>query len=276
MHLENLLSYLPGIGKKTEKNLRDHGINTWNDILSLPSTPYLNQKRLDSLKEVIRDYKKQLSKDPVNFIEKTFKQKDKFVLFDDFKDSVAYFDIETTGLSPFSSYTTTVAVWDGSKIKTFVRDENLDEFQGYIDQYKLLVSFYGSCFDAPFLTQEQQIDFSKHLHIDLCFVLRSLGYSGGLKNIEIKFGINRGELAGFDGAMAVQLWHKYKSTNDRDYLETLLAYNVEDVINLEYLMHQAWNIGREQYQLNLPKIELKQRNFENPYKVKKKIMSNFY
>ena len=101
MHLENLLSYLPGIGKKTEKNLRDHGINTWKDILALPSTPYLSQKRLDSLKEVIRDYNKQLSKDPVNFIERTFKQKDKFVLFDDFKDSVAYFDIETTGLSHF-------------------------------------------------------------------------------------------------------------------------------------------------------------------------------
>ena len=267
-----LLNYLPGIGKKTEKNLRDHGINTWSDLLSHEQISYLNASKIQQIKSIAREYLIKLQSEPVQFIESTFKQKDKFVLFGDFKDSVAYFDIETTGPSPATDHITTIAIWNGTEVRTFVKGENLEEFQSEINKYKLLVSFYGSCFDIPFLKSDLRVNFSKHLHIDLCFVLRSLGLCGGLKAIEKKCGLHRGNLVDFDGAMAITLWYKYQKTKDRKYLETLLAYNVEDVVNLEYLMYLAWNMGRTHYALNLPEIPLKERTFINPFKVDNSVL----
>jgi uncharacterized protein YprB with RNaseH-like and TPR domain len=265
MYIEHLLSYLPGIGKKTEKNLREHGIKSWADLLTNNHIPYLNSAKHQQIKAIIQEFHAKLKTEPVKFIESTFKQKDKFVIFGDFKDSVAYFDIETTGLTPGLDHTTTIAIWNGSELKTFVRDENLHEFQAEINKYKLLVTFYGSCFDIPFLKQDLGIDFSNHFHIDLCFVLRSLGYSGGLKKIEKEFLINRGDLVDLDGSLAVSLWYKYQKSKNRKYLETLLAYNAEDVVNLEVLMYKAWNLGKTQYDLNLPELPEKQRTFTNPF-----------
>ncbi len=272
MYIENLLSYLPGIGKKTEKNLRDHGITSWSDLLMHDKIPYLNSSKHQKIKSIIQEYQAKLRNEPAKFIESTFKQKDKFVIFGDFKDSVAYFDIETTGLTPGADHTTTIAIWNGSELKTFVNGENLHDFQAEINKYKLLVTFYGSCFDIPFLKRDLGIDFSNHYHIDLCFVLRSLGFSGGLKKIEKDFFIDRGDLVDLDGAFAVILWFKYQKLKDRKYLETLLAYNAEDVVNLEVLMYKAWKLGKAHYGLNLPELPEKQRTYTNPFTAHKDVL----
>lgn len=42
--------------------------------------------------------------------------------------------------------------------------------------------------------------------------------------------------------MAVYLWKEYKKSGKKSALDTLLAYNIEDVVNLEYLMHSAYNM----------------------------------
>lgn len=39
------------------------------------------------------------------------------------------------------------------------------------------------------------------------------------------------------------LWHEYRRTRDRRFLGTLLAYNIEDAVNLETLMVQAFNLN---------------------------------
>ena len=64
---------------------------------------------------------------------------------------------------------------------------------------------------------------------------------GGLKKCEHRLGLNRGALEGVDGFFAVLLWQMYQQTKEEKCLETLLAYNVEDVINLEKLMIIAYN-----------------------------------
>ena len=73
-------------------------------------------------------------------------------------------------------------------------------------------------------------------HIDLRYVLASLGYKGGLKKCETALGIDRGDLDGVDGSLAVLLWEEYRKTGSPKALDTLLAYNIEDVVNLETLM----------------------------------------
>jgi hypothetical protein len=80
------------------------------------------------------------------------------------------------------------------------------------------------------------------VHIDLRYLLRNLGYAGGLKGCEKKAGIDRNELDGLDGYSAVLLWNDYQRRRNPKSLETLLAYNIQDVVNLEYLMVLSYNL----------------------------------
>lgn len=122
---------------------------------------------------------------------------------------VAYLDIETTGLSWHNSHITTIAVYDGIKVHDFVRYDNLDEFPEFISKFPVLVTYYGKCFDLPFIRYEMNINFPQ-IHYDLCFLLRKIGLTGGLKRIEHQVGISRIESEGVDGYDAVVLWRKYR------------------------------------------------------------------
>jgi len=56
----------------------------------------------------------------------------------------------------------------------------------------------------------------------LRYVLKSLGYSGGLKSCEKALGLDRGDLDGVDGYFAVLLWRDYQKKHNEKALETLL------------------------------------------------------
>jgi len=83
-------------------------------------------------------------------------------------------------------------------------------------------------------------------------VLFSLGFRGGLKGCERQLGMGRGDLKDIDGYFAVLLWDEYQRTGDQKVLDTLLAYNIQDTINLENLMVTAYN------------MKLRQTPFYNP------------
>jgi uncharacterized protein YprB with RNaseH-like and TPR domain len=133
-----------------------------------------------------------------------------------------------------------VAVYDTRQVLTYVRGRNLDELADDLRRYRLLVTFNGATFDLPFLERSLGIRFD-HGHIDLRYVLARLGFRGGLKRCEQALGLGRGELDGVDGSVAVTLWNRFQRKGDGRYLETLLAYNVEDVLNLERLLRFAYN-----------------------------------
>jgi uncharacterized protein YprB with RNaseH-like and TPR domain len=75
-------------------------------------------------------------------------------------------------------------------------------------------------------------------------VCRALGLRGGLKRVERQVGMDRGELDGVDGAYAVALWRRHLA-GDRRALAALVRYNLEDVVNLRYLMDWAYNRSLE-------------------------------
>ena len=54
--------------------------------------------------------------------------------------------------------------------------------------------------------------------------------------------MDRGDLSDIDGFFAVLLWDEYQRTGDQKALDTLLAYNIQDTINLENLMVTAYNM----------------------------------
>jgi len=70
----------------------------------------------------------------------------------------------------------------------------------------------------------------------------SLGFKGGLKRCERQLGLDRGDLKDIDGFFAVLLWGEYQRTGDQKALDTLLAYNIQDTINLENLIVTAYNM----------------------------------
>ncbi len=139
---------------------------------------------------------------------------------------------------------TTIAMYDGKRVYYYVRGQNLDKFRNDIRGYKVIVTYNGSCFDLPFITRELGIGMDQ-IHIDLRFLLQSLGYRGGLKGCEQKLGIDRGDLQGLDGYFAVLLWKDFRRNNNEKALETLLAYNILDAIDLETLMVMAYNMKLE-------------------------------
>jgi uncharacterized protein YprB with RNaseH-like and TPR domain len=84
--------------------------------------------------------------------------------------------------------------------------------------------------------------FAERLHIDLCPLLKTLGFRGGLKSIERQVGINRRpETDGLNGMDAVRLWNQYQrgGENAEEALRLLHRYNEEDVVNLKFLLDFA-------------------------------------
>lgn len=130
---------------------------------------------------------------------------------------------------------------DGREVKHYVQGQNLHDFTRDIADYQILVTYNGKAFDVPFIERHFGIRLT-HAHIDLMYVLRSLGYAGGLKGCERKSGLERGDLAAVDGFFAVLLWQEYQRNQADSVLETLLDYNMQDVLNLETLLLLACNL----------------------------------
>jgi uncharacterized protein YprB with RNaseH-like and TPR domain len=110
---------------------------------------------------------------------------------------------------------------------------------------KVIVSYNGRSFDVPFIENYFKIRLN-HAHIDLRYILYSLGFKGGLKGCERQLGMDRGDLKDIDGFFAVLLWDEYQRTGNQKVLETLLAYNVQDTVTLEKLMVTAYNMKLKQ------------------------------
>lgn len=162
-------------------------------------------------------------------------------LFPHFRDLTAYLDIETTGLDKDLDQITSIALYDGQSVSTFVRGENLEKFVQAISRYQVLITYSGGSFDLPVLERTFAVKL-KQVHIDLRYLLQDLGITGGLKGCEERLGITRDDsLVGVDGRFAVLLWDEYQRTGNGAALETLLAYNIADTVNLETLMVHAYN-----------------------------------
>ncbi|MFH2021163.1 MAG: ribonuclease H-like domain-containing protein [archaeon] len=235
--LTNTFLHIPYVNEKTEQDLWRNNVTSWDEF----EEKKLDVPHKDLIKKFIHLSKEHYQAKNFEFFSSKLLFKHHWRAYDDFKDSCCFLDIETTGLSKYSDDITTIGLFDGNKSKVFINGQNMQEFEDEIKKYSFLVTFNGALFDLPFLkTKFPGIKFNQ-LHADLRFVLKSLGYSGGLKKIEKEFGINReGDLANMDGRDAVKLWHLYKRYNDKKALDRLVRYNIEDIENLKILMEYAY------------------------------------
>lgn len=161
-------------------------------------------------------------------------------LFDSFRQKAVYLDIETSGGLGGHDGITVIGIYDGHRAWSFVDGINLHDFEIAIAPYELIVTFNGGCFDLPVIERFFPNITLPAVHIDLRFLLRKLGYKGGLKGIEKQSGITRSsEIEGMDGFDAVRLWNAYQ-WGDRAALDRLIQYNAADTLHLEPLMEKAF------------------------------------
>ena len=242
--LQNTFIHIQSIGAVTEQKLWESGIRDWDAFSGDPSIP-MSGKRKYLLQKGIDESRRNLDRNNPVYFSKCLPANQSWRFFPEFRDSTVFLDIETTGLDRSFNQITTIALYDGHEIKTYVHGENLDDFINEIYKYKVIVSYNGKSFDIPFIEGFFDIRL-KHAHIDLRYILYSLGFRGGLKGCERELGMNRGDLSDIDGFFAVLLWEEYQRTSNPKALETLLAYNIQDTVTLESLMVTAYNLKLRQ------------------------------
>ncbi len=269
--LFNSFTFVKGIGVKAEVTLRELGICCWNDVIKEQRPELFPKQKWYALWNGVNSAIEALKTLDISQLTNLIPKVQHWKMIPTFIDRIAYLDIETTGLSPHYSHITTIAVYDGTKVHDFVRGDNLNDFPAFISKFPAITTFYGKSFDIPFIKHEMGIGFNQ-IHFDVCFLLRRLKITGGLKKIERRFGISRGVLEDMDGYTAVILWKKFKQTRKKEYLDTLLAYNNEDVINLEFLLYRAYNLLIEKEQTFTAPLKVPIKNIENPFQANKRVV----
>ncbi len=243
--LTSSFCHLPGVGLRTEQKLWDDGVLSWDACLEMQGPEFMGS-RAHTLCGALYESVEALEEGKIEYFGERLPSSERWRMFPEFRNRTAYLDIETTGLSADGGDgITTIALYDGRRVKHYVRGENLRDFRDEIFDYDMLVTYNGRSFDVPFIQTYFNITLP-HPHIDLRYVLASLGYSGGLKGCERSLGIDRGELEGVDGYLAVLLWYDYLNSGNARALDTLLAYNISDTVNLERLMVIAYNLKLEE------------------------------
>jgi uncharacterized protein YprB with RNaseH-like and TPR domain len=238
--LNRTFVHISGIGPITEQRIWKRGLHSWDQFLADPAAASLGPAKTEQARRVVAESSDRLSREDHRYFARCLASREHWRAFPDFGRCVAYLDIETTGMSEQDDITI-IGLYDGATVRIYTKGEDLQDFADDIRDYKLLVTFFGSGFDLPFLRRRfPHVPFD-HLHIDLCWTLRRLGYTGGLKHIEREFNIRRSpETEGLDGWDAVRLWREWER-GSQEALDLLKAYNAEDIVNLQQLAQYAYD-----------------------------------
>ena len=235
--IKSTFIFVPGIGEKTEENLWKKSILTWYDLKERAHIIGLSKTKRTIIEDYLDRAEKALDMRDASFFATHLPQKEYWRLYKEFRDKALFLDIETTGLSRYYDKITLIgASNERNKIKIFVRDNNLDEALNYLQNYEMIVTFNGKLFDIPFIMNEFPEAKIPPIHIDLRYLLRTLGVTGPLKKIEGTLNISRPkEVQEVNGREAAVLWSRFVKGDD-SALEKLLLYNIYDVVNLRDIM----------------------------------------
>lgn len=251
MRLENSFILAPGVGEKTETKLWKNNVTHWDEV---EDTTRLSTNKKDKITSFLGKARKNLRVENTAFFKQKLPQNSYWRMYENFKESVCFFDIETTGLDKKRNSVTTVSIYRNGESKTLIKGQDLtrERLEEEFFESSIIVSFNGKSFDQPFLEHNYNLDIDNP-HIDLMYPARKLGYTGGLKNIEKELGIDRDLEEDMDGKDAIRLWKQYKKNNDEEALNKLVKYNQYDTENLQRLLdivHQK--LDRRHFRKHIP------------------------
>lgn len=243
---------LEGIGPKRESGLWRRGLETWDDFIEEPKAKGISETRKAQMDAELRVAKRRLLDGDSAFFAERLSPRDHWRCLREFGRSVAFLDIETTGVS-FRSPITVVGVYDGTRMHTLVRgiDLNRENLSAILSSVDVMVTFNGASFDLPMIEYNFPGTVPRIPHVDLKHALRRLGLSGGLKAIEREMGMERDRRVEYmTGEDAVYLWRLWERQGKRNALDLLVEYNAADCVNLKALADFAYR-------------SLKRRSFDN-------------
>lgn len=232
--LQQTFLHLPGIGEIRERQFWREGIRDWPAFLDARARGRLCGGRFDRWAPAVEESLACYAAGDWKYFETRLPSAHKWRAFGDFADRALYVDIETTGLGG-DDRITVIGTYDGVRQHAYVAGRDLERAVEQIEAHPLIVTFNGAQFDIPLIRARFRHNLFNHIHLDLRYPLKRLGFRGGLKKIEQAFGMERSERTrGLDGWDAVRLWQEYQD-GCAESLEVLLEYNLEDVKNLEPL-----------------------------------------
>lgn len=238
--LRQTFLHIPGVGKTTERRLWSQGCGCWADLLATPTLYSVGSASKKLARRHLELSDEALDRREHQFFRSSLGMRNAWRAFPEFQDRCVYLDIETDG-GMSEECVTTIGLYDGKTYQCLMKGVDLENFRDIISHYSLIVTFFGGGFDIPVLEKRFLGLRFDQIHIDLCPLMRQLGYRGGLKSIEKQLGIERSpETEGLTGYDAVLLWRKYVRYHDEAALDRLIAYNREDVVNLERIAMHAY------------------------------------
>ncbi len=237
--LSSSFIHIRGIGPATEQRIWRRGLWDWERFLANPGLAGLSARTTAHAVAVATASQERLLARDHRYFSAHLPLREHWRAFPEFSDRIAFLDIETTGMTDDDAVTM-VGLYDGTRVRHYIKGENLQDFAQDLGDYQLLVTYFGAGFDVPFLRRRFPFVAFDHLHLDLCPALHRLGYKGGLKHIEEVLGISRRpETQGLSGWDAVRLWREYEQ-GSQEALQLLTAYNTEDIVNLKALLKFAY------------------------------------
>lgn len=236
--------FAKGMTEELERALWGHGITSWalarthaDEVAGV-----VGSARAQKLLEAIAQAERAQEAGDAAWFKASWPEKELWRLWDGYADParIALVDIETTGLTPGYDQITVIGLADAGSARAFVAgrpqagDEPLERFREAIRPYRLLVTFNGVNFDAPFIERAfREHGFRFDLpHLDLLYPARALGLTGGLKDMEKQLGIVRpDEIKDIRGGEAIQLWGQWRA-GDANAYRRLVTYCKADCTNL--------------------------------------------
>jgi len=240
--IRNTFTLLPGIGPSREAALWRSGIESWDEFLREPRIRGISKDRKERMDSELIVAHEMLEERSSEFFATRIKRRDHWRCFKELGSSVAYLDIETTGLSRYAPVTV-VGISDGRRTHTLVKGRNLtsDNLRTILSSATMLVTFNGSSFDLPILEHSFPWSIPHIPHMDLRITLRRLGYVGGLKKIERELGLERDRRVEYmTGQDAVYLWKLWERDGNSNALDLLIEYNAFDCLNMRPLAELAY------------------------------------
>ena len=238
--LKHSFSHITGVSQQTEQSLWEQGCTSWDDYLRDPARFKTGSATTESLIRGVNESQAALAGNDYSYFSKLLGLGESWRAWPEFREKTVYLDIETDGGNTGNAVTL-IGLYDSKGFTALVKGDNLEEFSDIISGYSMVVTFFGSGFDIPMLKKRfGAVEFDQ-IHLDLCHSMKRIGYRGGLKKIEKQLGINRGDdTDGLNGMDAIRLWREHLRGN-KSSLEQLIAYNREDVVNLEVLTRVAYD-----------------------------------
>lgn len=234
--------HLEGIGPRTERHLWRIGIKSW-EHLRQEAGQIFRSRRLELVQRSLDASEEAWSHGDLVYFHHALPGDERWRLLEGGLDDIAYFDIEASGggMPPAAHSTAIAFLFRGEILQAYEERDKRLLIERMIAEAAIFCTYNGASYDIPFLAREFALDLSK-AHIDLCPWLRRLGFKGGLKAIQKALPhLPQRSSMDIDGYDAVRLWRLHEEGRS-GALDTLLAYNAEDVLILSPLLQHAYQL----------------------------------